>query len=228
LVADLEDGKNYKFSVRALNAEGYGSYSPAVTIMAATTPGKPETPTILSASSASISIQWLQPTSGGSPITNYNVYVAVGPTVTSDSYSLKTATGLTQQFLMTDVTPAQTYWFKVVAQNLVGTGPLSDGVSRIAASVPSAPVNLAVVSQSTASITFSWQANGNTGGSPVTDFAIYWNQGSGSVQHLVIDSNGLSPTQATISTPTLLADKTYLFWVKARNAVGFSAFSSSI
>lgn len=47
---------------------------------------------------------------------------------------------------MTTVTPAETYWFKVAAKNLVGTGLLSDGVSRIAASVPSAPLALKMVS----------------------------------------------------------------------------------
>lgn len=75
---------------------------------------------------------------------------------------------------------------------------LSDGISRIAASVPSAPLDLVLVSQSTTSITFAWTPNGNNGGSPVTDYQIFWNQGSGSIQYIVIDSNGLSPTQATI------------------------------
>lgn len=156
------------------------------------------------------------------------MYVASGPTVTDASYLLKADTGLTQQFMMTDVTPAETYWFKVLAVNLVGSGPLSDGVSRIAASAPSAPVDLAMIQQSTTSITFSWVKNGNNGGSSVTDYAVYWNQGSGNVQYEVIGSNGLLPTEATIQSPILLADKSYLFWVKARNAVGFSAYSASI
>lgn len=62
----------------------------------------------------------------------------------------------------------------------------------------------------------------------MTDYQVYWNQGSGSIQYEVIDSNGLTPTRATIQSPTLLADKDYLFWVKARNAVGTSAFSDQI
>ena len=47
---------------------------------------------------------------------------------------------------MTDIVPAQTYWFKVLAINLVGPGLLSDGVSRIAASVPSPPLDLVMIS----------------------------------------------------------------------------------
>lgn len=35
LVADLADGQNYMFAVRASNAEGFGPYSASTTIMAA-------------------------------------------------------------------------------------------------------------------------------------------------------------------------------------------------
>ena len=86
--ADLTDGANFMFSVRAKNALGFGAYSSSVTLMAASVPGKPVTPTIRSASSASISIQWTQPSSGGSPITNYYVYVAVGSAVSDSDYVL--------------------------------------------------------------------------------------------------------------------------------------------
>jgi hypothetical protein len=54
--------------------------------------------------------------------------------------------------------------------NLVGSGLLSDSVSRIAASVPSPPLDLVQVAQSTTSITFSWTENANDGGTPVTDY----------------------------------------------------------
>ena len=49
-VADLNDGANYMFSVRAKNAQGFGAYSASTTIMAASVPGKPIAPSILSAS----------------------------------------------------------------------------------------------------------------------------------------------------------------------------------
>lgn len=87
MVADLVDGKNYIFAVRARNTQGFGPYSPATTLMAASVPGKPAAPTLLSASSASISIQWTQPTSGGTPITNYKIYVASGATVKDEDYA---------------------------------------------------------------------------------------------------------------------------------------------
>jgi hypothetical protein len=50
------------------------------------------------------------------------------------------------QHTQTELTPAKTYWFKVVARNLVGIGQASNSISRIAATVPGAPVNLQMVS----------------------------------------------------------------------------------
>jgi titin len=113
----LSAGQYYMFAVRAVNAIGYGPYSSATTIMAASVPGAPAAPIILSASSAFISIQWTAPTTGGSPITNYNVYVATG---TVAGTSLLASTGLTTQYIMTSVVPAETYWFYVQAVNAVG------------------------------------------------------------------------------------------------------------
>lgn len=85
-----------------------------------------------------------------------------------------------------------------------------------------------MISQSPTAISFSWVANSNNGGSAITDYQVYWNQGSGSIQYLLVASNGLSPTSTTVTSPTLLADKAYTFWVTAKNAVGFSGYSNPI
>ena len=42
------------FSVRAKNALGFSPYSPSITLMAASVPGKPVVPIVVSASSTSI------------------------------------------------------------------------------------------------------------------------------------------------------------------------------
>ena len=227
-MADLVDGYNYMFSVRALNSIGYSAYSEPATFLAASVPSKPSAPVIVQATSSSISITWTQPYNGGSPITNYYVYVAQGPTVTNSQFTMIADTAETMLYTMTSLIPAQTYWFKIAAKNLVGTGQKSDSVNRIAATIPAPPINLAMVEQGTAKVSFTWDANDDNGGSDVTDYAIYWNQGSGTIQYEVITSNGLTPTLATISSPILLADKEYMFWVKARNAVGYSAFSNPL
>lgn len=85
-LADLVDGKTYKFALRALNTIGPSSYSASVSIIAATVPSKPSTPTVTTASSASIQIVWVEPATGGSPITSYHVYEAAGQSPTSSDF----------------------------------------------------------------------------------------------------------------------------------------------
>ena len=53
-VSDLDDGDTYRFAIRALNTIGSSQYSPTALIIAATVPDQPATPTITTASSASV------------------------------------------------------------------------------------------------------------------------------------------------------------------------------
>ena len=55
-VADLTDGAEYRFKLVAYNAVGDGAASDQVTIVAATVPGTPATPELLSQSDVAISI----------------------------------------------------------------------------------------------------------------------------------------------------------------------------
>lgn len=66
--------------------------------------------------------------------------------MTDASYIFAADTATTKQWVLTNVNPGQTYWFKVLAKNIVGNGPSSDSVNRIAASVPNAPTNLVMIS----------------------------------------------------------------------------------
>ena len=52
--ANLSDGSTYRFAVRAVNSIGESLYSDTLSVIAATVPGTPTTPSIVSASSASV------------------------------------------------------------------------------------------------------------------------------------------------------------------------------
>ena len=128
-IADLTDGQTYKFSLIARNAIGSSAYADTAAIIAATVPDIPATPTILAANSASIEIQWAEPASGGTSITNYEVYIAVGATPSSGEFSFVADTALTRTYTKFEsVTPGQYYSFKVLAKNSVGSSTLSDAV----------------------------------------------------------------------------------------------------
>lgn len=142
-IADLVDGKTYQFAVRAVNTIGESQYSSTTAIIAATVPDQPEQPTVTTASSASVQIEWTEPGTGGSPIQFYHVYEAVGSSVTESDFVFVMNTGTTRSYSKSSgVTPGELYHFKVLAINLVGSSILSNPVSRLAAAVPNPPVNL--------------------------------------------------------------------------------------
>jgi hypothetical protein len=86
-VADLTDGATYQFSVVAENSIDASQYSDTVSIIAATVPETPAQPTVVTASSASITIEWDEPGSGGTAIKNYHVYEAVGSNPSSSDFA---------------------------------------------------------------------------------------------------------------------------------------------
>ena len=142
----LVAGNSYSFIVIATNVVGDSSDSSTLAgIVAATVPTVPlnlirnglVTPT-----DTSITISWDVPASnGGTPITNYKVYWDIGAgglpatllTTTSSTTKFYTATGLTR---------ARNYIFKVLATNIVGSGPATSQITLICAKAPAVPTNI--------------------------------------------------------------------------------------
>ena len=123
-VASLTAGALYKFKTAALNAIGEGNLSDEVSIYAATVPGAPSAPTLVSQSDAGISIQWTSlplDNNGGSPVTDYRVYWDNGEGL--GQYYLRLAsTTPSLTYTETLVQPGKTYSFKISAVNVVGEG----------------------------------------------------------------------------------------------------------
>lgn len=133
----------------AVNAIGEGSISGGISIMAAQVPSQPYTPTKLDASPIFIKVQWLAPLNGGSPILAYNVYSGGQLVATKDG-------SVTEALITNNITPGQIYQITVSATNAVGAGSLSPALAIMAATVPSAPTSVIMVSQSATQIKISW------------------------------------------------------------------------
>lgn len=139
-------GHAYTYRVMAQNFMGYGAYSSAFTFTPIDVPGKPPSPPQNIAASTTRNTIYIQYNAlinnGGSPITQYNVYVNDG---NDGPYSAAINNGLSLTYNTASITPALTtgltYKFKYSGVNIAGEGPLSDEVAILMAVVPTAPTN---------------------------------------------------------------------------------------
>jgi hypothetical protein len=70
----LTAGTTYEFKIESLNSYGYSSYSDVVTLLCAFVPDSPTTVATANANDK-VSITWSNPTTNGSPITAYKIFV---------------------------------------------------------------------------------------------------------------------------------------------------------
>jgi hypothetical protein len=116
-VRGLTNGQSYRFKVSASNDGGDGPPSAAShAVIPAGVPGAPTNVTARAGHGQAM-VNWMAPSSNGSPITGYNVYV-------SDGSILHTGSTATRAVVprLTNGTP---YTFTVTAMNAVGAGPKS-------------------------------------------------------------------------------------------------------
>ena len=134
-------GASYRFQIQALNAVGEGDLSDEIAIYAATVPGNPSAPTMVSQSETQISIQWTALPSGsdgGSPVTDYKVYWDNGESL-GNFYLKQATTTPAMSFTATSLTAGTFYSFKIAAVNLVGESSQSPFLQIIAAILPGPP-----------------------------------------------------------------------------------------
>merc|ERR1711937_107488 len=114
----------------------------------------------------------------------------------------------------------------VSATNDYGTSSYSlSGNGAVIVTVPDAPTavqnNMAVTTVNKVGII--WSAGYSDGGLPVLDYRISWDQGTGS---WVVRQEGVSTT--AYSAASLSMGTVYSFRVEARNAYGYSTYSSEV
>lgn len=94
--------------------------------------------------------------------------------------------------------------------------------------MPDAPVSLLNDPTVTdaARIRFTWTQAAEDGGTPVLDYAVYYDNGRGDSVYDLLDSAVVNEYYLTVVT--LVADVNYSFKVSARNAVGSGDLSDAI
>ncbi len=197
-VTGLTQGTTYSFRVYATNAIGNGAYSAnSLSILAARVPNAPTITSVtnIPLDGTSIDVAFVAPTNnGGSTITSYTAVSNpdnITATISQSGSGTIRVTGLTQ---------GTTYTFTVYASNLIGNGTSSSPSNNIlAARTPYEPTITGVTSNGPGSVSISFTAPTDNGGSTITSYVAVSNpdnitatisqSGSGS-----ITMNGLSIT----------------------------------
>jgi titin len=174
-----------------------------------------------------IDIQWNAPDDGGSPLTGFIVY-SDGATGSFEPLEPVVESGSITTYSITladhGISAGESYGIRVSALNDVGESQASDSVHIIAAQVPDAPTNLITSAASDVSVTIEWQDPSYDGGSPVTDYKVYWNEGVDEGPFVLLSDTTFGHN--TFTKQTDLEPGTYYeFKVVAMNAVGASAYS---
>ena len=107
-----------------------------------------------------------------------------------------------------------------MAKNAVGFGVPSTHIEIMPATTPGAPNTPTLTTLTSSSIQIAWTFDNTlNGGTPITDYTVYWDQGVGGESFVAAESTGLWGTFTTLDG-TVVGGLTYSFWVSAHNYVG--------
>ncbi len=166
-VTGLTNGQKYGFKVAAKNFVGTGAQSTLSTPIAIGLPTAPSA-VIATPGNAAATVTWTVPTSdNGSPITGYVVTPFIG---FNAQLPVTFNTPATTE-IVSSLTNATKYAFKVAAINASGTGPQSTLSASIIVGSPTAPTN-AHATAGTGKATVTWNAPASGNGAPITGYVI--------------------------------------------------------
>ena len=202
-LTSLTNGTAYTFTVRAVNAQGKGAASDAVTATPATTPAKP-TGLTATPGNRQMTLAWTAPTNtGGAVITAYQV--------SRDNGTTWTGTGSTNtSHTVTGLTNGTAYAFMVRAVNAQGAGTASDAVTATPATIPAKPTDFTATAGHH-QVTLAWTSGGD-GGSAILEWRYSWDDGAN------WDTTGATATRYSVYLPT--NGTPYTFRVRGVNAKG--------
>ena len=174
-ITGLANGTKHFVRVVAVNDVDDGEPSAEVSSTPATAPGAPRS-VVAEPGDASISVTWAAAGNGGSAVTAYRVQWRANNGVFVDSDPQVTVGGREQSRRITRLANGTVYFVQVMATNDVGDGPWSLPASAAPASAatsPGPPGSVAAV-RGDGSVTVTWAAPTDTGGSEITRYKVQW------------------------------------------------------
>lgn len=225
-VRNLEEGKKYKFRVRAENIHGISEPLETEKDITAKfpydTPGAPGQPDVTDVDSDSVSLQWSRPTTdGGSKIVGYVVegrrpgernWKSMGESVIKDT---KTTIPNLQE--------GEEWEFRVRAKNAAGLGAPSEPTPAITvkpkASAPSAPGIPDIVKIGRSYVDLKWSKPKSDGGSKIVGYQVERREKG---NYIWVKAHDYMTQDPNITVLNLTENAEYEFRVFAINSAGKS------
>lgn len=128
--------------------------------------------------------------------------------------------------MTTGIVTGSKYRFRVLAKNSVGFSLPSTHIEMMPATTPGSPSTPTLTDVTSSSIQISWTFNEElNGGTPITDYIVYWDAGISGNTEVAAASTGL---WGTFTATDVQAGETYGFWVVAVNYIGTGTASSKL
>ena len=236
-VIDLTSGTKFTFRVTAVNAAGSGTAVYTTVTTSGVASGcplpqlAPDEPTNVTATSAnlSVTVSWGIPSCG--EVYGYTVQVATSETGTyagvagcKVSWPNRWARNLSCQ--ATGLVTGSSYWFRVAANNVHGTGLYSVPVSGTPTTAVGAPTAV-VATPANGMATLTWDAPVGTGASAITGYIVQLSTSSAGTYADAAGCTSAATSTSRACTATALTNgTTYCFRIAARNATETGSYSS--
>ena len=210
----LTTGTTYYYKISAINQYGTGTATGVANALASDVPAQVTNLTATAQSGKEIDLAWTAPNNGGSAITGYQIERSTDGGTTYTDLVANTNTSATS-YTDINLTAGTTYYYKVSAINLVGTGATSTPANALAGDRPDQITVLSATAQAGSEIIVNWTAPADNSYA-ITSYLI---QSSPDQQTW---STAGSSTTTSFTDTSLAIGSTYYYRVHATNALGDS------
>ncbi|MBI0581403.1 MAG: fibronectin type III domain-containing protein [Methanomassiliicoccales archaeon] len=233
-ISGLTVGVDYYFSVQSYNSLGWSPESPVIsaTPIARTVPSAPTSVQVTGTSTGHVYINWYAPVSnGGYGIDEYAIRYSTEPGGVGTTISVGMPVPFEGEYgyILSGLTPGQTYYFTVLAHNSLGWSAVSPEESILYSRAPSAPQGLLITysgdNPSYTTATMSWGTPPSDGGRPISNYTVdvgkwTYDQYGSHYTSLFHGVYGPGVTSCLADLPRGLLN--YTFSVEATNEAGYS------
>lgn len=217
---NVKPNTTYYAQLQIVNQAGYGTWSGYLSFK---TPDYPDAPPMTASTSItdhSFNMQYDYPASdGNAAVDSYDL--RYGTDSSGAGATIRTVDAGSGTQPITGLLAGTTYYTWVRAHNVVGYSPWSARITtKTVADPPSSPAPIGVDLVTQYSFHYRFSTTGVDGGSPITSYDVGYGTNATTPQTIV------STTTGDNTYVGLTRNTKYYVWVRAKNAVGTSAWST--